>query len=127
MSERFCAAVNCMDGRVQAPVADYLRDRLGVDHVDTVTEAGPVRALAGEERPAVRDSILDRLRISIAAHGTRAVAIAAHEDCAGNPVPDEEQRSQLREAARRLAGLLPETDVVALWVELDGTVEEMDL
>ena len=42
----FCTVVNCMDGRTQSPVNDHLRNRNQVEYVDTITEAGPVKALA---------------------------------------------------------------------------------
>ena len=42
----FCTAINCMDGRVQAPVNAYLRTRFNADYVDAVTEPGPALVLA---------------------------------------------------------------------------------
>jgi hypothetical protein len=39
-----------MDGRVQLPVIDYLRKRFGVEHVDSVIEAGPNLILAEGSR-----------------------------------------------------------------------------
>jgi hypothetical protein len=47
--EIFYTAINCMDGRVQMPVINYLAARFGADFVDSVTEAGPVLYLA--EKP----------------------------------------------------------------------------
>jgi hypothetical protein len=44
----FCTVVNCIDGRVQLPVIEFLKNRFGVDFVDCITEAAPVRILAGE-------------------------------------------------------------------------------
>ena len=43
----FCTAVNCMDGRVQKPVLEYLNRVWGSPFVDSVTTAGPVGLLAG--------------------------------------------------------------------------------
>jgi len=40
----FCTAINCMDGRTQLPVNEFMRRKLGVAYVDTITEAGSVRA-----------------------------------------------------------------------------------
>ena len=46
MAEKFATAVNCMDGRVQKPVIEYLQKSFGVDYVDMVTEPGPNKILA---------------------------------------------------------------------------------
>ncbi len=37
----FCTAINCMDGRTQLPVIEFLKNKLSVEYVDTVTEPGP--------------------------------------------------------------------------------------
>lgn len=42
----FCTAINCMDGRVQLPVINFLMRRFSVEYVDSVTDAGPVKILA---------------------------------------------------------------------------------
>jgi len=120
----FCTVVNCMDGRVQIPVIRYLRERVGVSHVDVITEAGPVAVLVGgDDGPEVR-SIRRRVDLSREAHGSTALAIVAHPDCAGNPVPDEEQMEQLVRAARNLAIWYPGDEIIALWVDRDGEVHE---
>jgi len=38
---RFCTVINCIDGRIQLPVIEYLKIRFNVEYVDTITEAGP--------------------------------------------------------------------------------------
>ena len=118
--DRFCTVVNCMDGRVQRPVNRFLRERFGVPFVDTITEPGPVRLLAAAD--GVPETLAGRLRISLEAHGSVGVAVAAHPDCAGNPVPDARQREQLAAAVRVLAAAVPDRPVLGLWVALDGAV-----
>ena len=54
---RFCTAINCMDGRVQLPVIQYLQKRFNVDFVDSVTEAGPNLILSEAEDPGLVQSI----------------------------------------------------------------------
>ena len=84
MKDKFCTAINCMDGRVQLPVIKYLQKRVNAEHVDMITEPGPALILAARDKPKLVESILDRLRISVEKHGSKAVAIVAHHDCAGN-------------------------------------------
>lgn len=37
----FCTVINCIDGRVQMPVNQYMQQRFKVKYVDTITEPGP--------------------------------------------------------------------------------------
>jgi carbonic anhydrase len=120
----FGTAVNCMDGRVQLPVNEYLRDRYGIEYVDTITEAGPVRILSNPIDPTV-GSIIGRVELSVAEHGSKLVAVAAHAECAGNTVAEEEQRRQITESVRHIAERFPAVTVVGLWVGDDWGVEHV--
>ncbi len=121
----FYTAINCMDGRVQLPVINYLMDRFGVDHIDSVTEAGPVACLAEKtDCPQVR-SILQRTDISINNHKSTGIAIVAHHDCAGNTVDDEVQIAQLKPAVGSLAEHYPGVEIIGLWVDAEFSVREV--
>ena len=120
----FGTAVNCMDGRVQLPVNEYLQERYGVEFVDTITEAGPVRILSNRMDPAI-GGILGRVEISVTEHGSTLIAVVAHADCAGNTVSGEEQRRQIGESARFLAERFPAATTVGLWVGEDWNVEHV--
>ncbi len=113
----FCTAINCMDGRVQSPVAKFMKKRFGMKYVDTVTEAGPVKILADQAPPELLNSIMKRLEISVGVHESRAIAIVGHHDCAGNPVPREKQLQQLQAARKVIVGRFPEAEVILLWVD----------
>ncbi|MDI6451057.1 carbonic anhydrase [Anaerobaca lacustris] len=121
----FCTAINCMDGRTQLPVNEYLRHQLGVTYVDTVTEPGPVRILADEPDSESARAILRRVDISTSKHDSHCVAIVAHEDCAGDPVCEEIQREQLDRAVRFVAARYPSVRVLGLWVDAHGTVSQI--
>lgn len=110
----FGTVINCMDGRTQLPVNDYLRKEYGLDFIDTVTEPGPVKMLA--ENTAGVESIKQRVNISIQAHGSKLIAIVAHHDCAGNPVPKETQYEQVKLALKNLSGWNYPVQLVGLWV-----------
>jgi hypothetical protein len=114
-----------MDGRIQLPVNEYLRNELGVEYVDTVTEPGPVRILADEPDSESAQAILHRVDISTNKHDSHCVAIVAHEDCAGDPVCEEVQREQLDRAVRFVAGRYPSVCVLGLWVDAHGTVSRV--
>ena len=117
----FGTVINCMDGRIQAPARRFLRDRFAVDHVDVITEAGPVRILAEGYPESAVGAIRARLEISIEHHGSRKVAIVAHEDCAGNPVDREVQMIQLERSMRAVMDWFPDLAVIGLWIRpVDG-------
>jgi len=121
----FCTAINCIDGRVQIPVINHLTGRFGVLYVDMVTETGPVARLSGSPGSSASASIFKRVDISVRAHGSRALAIVAHHDCAANIIPDEQQQSQLRTCVRYLARRYPKMTLLGLWVDANWKVEEV--
>jgi len=43
---KFATAINCMDGRTQEPIINFMRHWYRVDYVDMINEPGPVKALA---------------------------------------------------------------------------------
>jgi hypothetical protein len=121
----FCTVINCIDGRVQSPVNDFLRDRFQAEYVDTVTEAGVVLYLA-EAADGHREMIpeviatLKSVNISVDAHQSSQIAIVAHSGCARNPIPDEEQHEELRKAVKFLRGHYPDLEVIGLWADISG-------
>lgn len=121
--ENFGTVLECMDGRPQRKVADYLTTSFGVRNLDTVTTAGLVRHLAEDTEQT--GTILANLAISVEKHGSRQVAVVAHHDCAGNPVPDETQKQQLAAAVARIEKLYPEAETVALWLNEQWIVERV--
>ena len=86
VSGRFATAINCMDGRTQLPVNEWMKEKFGVDFVDTITEPGPNGVLTNNKVPLV-SSIKDRVLISVNGHGSKTIALVGHHDCAGNPGP----------------------------------------
>ena len=126
-SGAFCAAINCMDGRAQLPVFEFLQTRFGIEYVDMVTEPGPNAILARQDDPAVLGTIRARLDVSVHKHGSKGIAVVAHSDCAGNPASKDEQLEHLRVAVEFVRERYPETEVIALWLELPSAIEELDM
>ncbi len=123
---RFATAVNCMDGRVQLPVIEYIKDKYGADFIDMVTEAAPIKILTNDA-PAhfAVQSIKRRVEISIERHDSKLVAIVGHYDCAGNPVDEKVQLKQIREAVEVVRSWNPDIRVTGLWVNHRWQVEEV--
>lgn len=111
----YATSLNCIDGRVQRKVTDYLTATFGARYVDTITAPGIVKHLATTTERSPR--ILGDLAISFDRHRSTQIGVAAHADCAGNPVRDSIQRDQMAHAMIRLGELHPEAEVVGLWVD----------
>lgn len=122
----FATVINCMDGRTQLPVNAFLKARYGVDYVDTVTEPGPEGILVGTGAPLM-DSIRYRVAISVEKHGSKAVALVAHHDCAGNPVSPEQHKSQALRGLDVIQSWGFGVEVIALWVGPDWHVEVLEV
>jgi carbonic anhydrase len=113
---RFAAVITCMDGRIQTRTIDQVMTRFGVRYVDNITSTGAVQHLDGHVT-ATGEGLLQSLSVSVNAHGTQQVALVAHSGCAGNPVPDDTQKDQLRRARSMVTERFPELEVIALFFD----------
>jgi len=121
----FATTVNCMDGRNQLPVIEWLKAEYGVDFVDSVTEPGPIRILSEACNSAPAESIMARVAISVEKHGSKHIAVVGHHDCAGNPVAEEVQKEQLRKSLAAVRAWRFGIEVVGLWVDQNWQVHSV--
>ena len=121
----FGTVINCMDGRVQLPVIEWVKQKHKVDYVDSITEPGPVRILAEGKDLIAIESMRRRVHISVSKHGSTVVTLVAHDDCAGNPVSKETQLHQIPAALRTIRSWGYGVTVQALWVDEHWTVHEV--
>lgn len=122
---KFATAINCIDGRIQIPVIEWIRKEYGISYVDMVTEPGPNKILAKSKDSSVLNSIKRRVKISVDKHGSKLVAIVGHYDCAGNPVDRETHIKQLKEAMDVLKLWFPDLKIIGLWINQNWEVEEV--
>lgn len=120
--ETFFTSVGCMDGRVQKVIADYGREKFGVDFPDTITEAGLVGLLSKEK---VDPSLLNLIRfkvvdVSIGKHHAKGVIVHGHAECAGNPVDNEQQKDDIRRSVVQLKTLVGSVPVLGVFVHRDS-------
>lgn len=121
----FAAAINCMDGRAQLPVIEWLRRRYDIDYVDMITEPGPERLLSeGKDQTAI-ESIQKRLEISVTRHHSALVVIAGHHDCAGNPADKETRLGQILTAIKTVKSWHFKVQVMGLWIDESWEVREV--
>jgi hypothetical protein len=125
MHGKFVTGINCMDGRVQLPVIEYLKDKYGADYVDMITEPGPIKILSENEEKFAVESMRNRARISAECHGSGLVAVVGHYDCAGNPVCREVQRTQTLSAMEVVRSWKLHGQIIGLWVDENWEVCEI--
>ena len=123
---RFATAINCMDGRVQQPAADWIKKKYGVDYVDAITEPGPNKILADNEDITYLESIRRRVDISVNKHGSSLIAILGHHDCAGNPADKENQLRQTKAAMKTIAGWGFSARIIGLWIDENWKVSQVE-
>ncbi len=102
--DTFGTMINCIDGRAQAPAADWIKLHCNVTYVDTITTPGADRVVA--EGPEDRIARLrNKVQISVERHFSPVVAVVGHFDCLANPCDFEERRELI----------LQSTEVVRKW------------
>jgi len=125
LDSQFASAANCIDGRVQAPVAAYLTRNYGVKFVDMITEPGINLILAENADSTVVENIKKRLGVSVYHHGSRVIAIVGHPDCGGNPANKEDQILHLRQAQKTVESFGFPVEIILLWVNEDWDTVEL--
>jgi len=124
-NKKFACAINCMDGRVQDAVKNYIKENYGVDYVDMVTEPGPNKILADNSDSDVIENIKKRVEVSVHHHGSKVIAIVGHFGCAGNPTEKEEQIQHLKKAEEVVKGFGFDAEIISLWVNGDWQTVEL--
>lgn len=125
MADAFATAINCMDGRVQYAVAEFLKKKYKVDYVDMITEPGLDGVLAKNQDKATIDSIKRKIGISTGRHGSKHIAVAGHHDCAGNPVDKDTHLAHIRSAVKTVKSWGIKEEVIGLWVDDRWKVSEV--
>ena len=118
MVKAFAAAINCIDGRVQKPVLEYIRNSFSVDYVDMITEPGPNKILSEGKDVNIIEFLKKKVGISVEKHNSQIIAVVAHYDCAGYSASEDVQKEHLRKAVSVIASWgFPVKKIIALWLD----------
>jgi hypothetical protein len=102
--KKLAVAMMCADWRLHQSRVNLnkrLARLLGVDGVDTIAVPGP-DGLALPARAAEWQSAVSQISLLIGAHKPTALAVAAHQRCAGHPVDDGQHRIDVLTVAKAL-------------------------
>lgn len=120
--DTFATAVNCIDGRAQDPVSEWVRLHGNVKYVDVITAPGADGTLSQFKTDRAR-FIRDEVTLSVRRHQSAVVAVAGHFDCLANPCKFEVRKEQIIAAAERVKRWKLGVRVVGLYVNEWSSVD----
>ena len=125
MDFRFGTAINCIDGRTQEPVIDFMKQKYNIDGVDMVTFPGVDGVISNGENSDEIALIRNAVSISIEKHRSRIIAVVGHFDCAGNPGNREHHYADIQKAMNEVSSWSFDAQVVGLYVNDIKQIEEV--
>ena len=125
MDFRFGTAINCIDGRTQEPVIDFMKQKYNIDGVDMVTFPGADGVISNGENSDEIAFIRKAVSISIEKHHSRIIAVVGHFDCAGNPGNREHHYADIQEAVNEVSSWSFHAQVVGFYVNDKKQIEEV--
>ncbi|UTB31833.1 MAG: hypothetical protein NKF70_09990 [Methanobacterium sp. ERen5] len=120
MKSEFVTCLNCIDGRVQLPVINWILENYDVKYVDMITSPGVNGVLSDKNNDA--DDIFEKLTFSNEGHSTELIFIVGHHDCLANPVDDEIHNKQIIKSVERIKESYSASTVIGLWVDNEFNV-----
>jgi carbonic anhydrase len=109
----FATSLSCMDGRVQLPMINLIKEKYCVDYVDTITAPGIDKVIFDGNIESIKKSVI----ISVSNHKSSHIVISGHFGCAGNPVSDEEHFIHIKKSVEIVNSWNLDADVVGVWVD----------
>ena len=111
MSEKsFATSLSCMDGRVQLPMINLIKEKYSVDFVDTITAPGIDKVIFNGDIESIKKSVI----ISVSNHKSSHIVISGHFGCAGNPVSDEEHFTHIKKSVEIVTSWNLGVDVIGV-------------
>lgn len=114
MKTKRAVCLNCIDGRAQLPIINWIRKNYNVDYVDMITEPGMDGLLSDEANPLTE--IKKKLMISIEKNFSSMIFAVGHYDCKGNPVSDSIHKAQVILAVERIKKEFPKKSIIGVWL-----------
>lgn len=125
MNFRFGTATNCIDGRTQEPVIDFMKQKYNTNGVDMVTYPGVDGIISNRENSDEIALICKAVSISIEKHRSRIIAVVGHFDCAGNPGDKEHHYRHIRRALYEVSSWNFHAQFAGFYVNDKQQIEEV--
>ena len=121
---KFATSINCIDGRIQIPISNWIKQKYFVDYVDVISHPGSDKVI-GEKIIEGITEIKSKVLVSINAHNSKLVVISGHHDCAGNPVSKEMHMTQIKKSINLIKSWDYPVTVIGIWVNDKWEIEEI--
>ena len=125
MNFKFGTAINCIDGRTQEPVINFMKKKYDINGVDMVTFPGADGIFSVRENLDKIEIIRRSVSISIEKHHSRIIAIVGHFDCAGNPGDKEHHYAHIRKALHEVSSWNFDAQIAGYYVNDKLQIEEV--
>jgi hypothetical protein len=125
MNFKFGTAINCIDGRTQEPVINFMKKKYDIDGVDMVTFPGADGIFSVRENLDEIEIIRRSVSISIEKHHSRIIAVVGHFDCAGNPGDKEHHYAHIRKALHEVSSWNFDAQIAGYYVNDKLQIEEV--
>jgi hypothetical protein len=125
MNFKFGTAINCIDGRTQEPVIDFMKEKYHIDGVDMVTLPGADGIFSSRENTGDIERIRRAVSISIEKHHSSIITVIGHFDCAGNPGDKEHHYEDIRMAVHEVSLWNFDAQVAGYYVNDKLQIEEV--
>ena len=109
----FATSLSCMDGRVQLPMINLIKQKYSVDYVDTITAPGIDKVIFDGNIESIKKSVI----ISVSNHKSSHIVISGNFGCAGNPVSEEEHFTHIKKSVEIVNSWNLDADVVGVWID----------
>ena len=120
----FATSINCIDGRIQLPISNWIKQKYSVDYVDVITHPGSDKII-GEKNIEGISEIKSKTLVSINAHNSKLVVISGHHDCAGNSVSKETHLTQIKKSINIIKSWNCPVTVIGVWINDQWEIEEI--
>jgi hypothetical protein len=121
---KFATSINCIDGRIQIPISNWIKQKYFVDYVDVISHPGSDKVI-GEKIIEGIAEIKSKVLVSINAHNSKLIVISGHHDCAGNPVSKEMHMTQIKKSINLIKSWDYPVTVIGIWVNDKWEIEEI--
>ncbi|PBO84901.1 MAG: hypothetical protein COA77_07375 [Thaumarchaeota archaeon] len=121
---KFATSINCIDGRIQLLISNWIKQKYSVDYVDVITHPGSDKVMAEKNIDRIAE-IKSKVVISINAHNSKLVVVSGHHDCAANLSTKDIHVIQIRKSINIVKSWRLQVSVVGLWINDQWEIEQV--
>ncbi len=118
-----CVVITCADVDMQLPIISYAEKHFGILHTCFLTVAKPSCLLAENRESKKAKELLQELSVLMLEDRPKSIALVAHDN--HEDETEQTQLTRLNAAVESLAELYRGIEVLGLWIDSKGIVQEV--